>query len=93
MSDVGPGEQGATLDLGPSVEGSAWKLPPLSLLNTGGARAVDQDAVAEQGQRLEKALSSHGVDAHLVGMVVGPTVTRFELELGEGVKVRTNHQP
>ena len=87
MSDVGPGEQGATLDLGPSVEGSAWKLPPLSLLNTGGARAVDQDAVAEQGQRLEKALSSHGVDAHLVGMVVGPTVTRFELELGEGVKV------
>ena len=86
VSDVGPGEQ-TTLDLGPSVEGSAWKLPPLSLLNTGGARAVDQDAVAEQGQRLEKALSSHGVDAHLVGMVVGPTVTRFELELGEGVKV------
>lgn len=86
VSDTGPGEQ-TTLPLGPSVEGSAWKLPPLTLLNSGGARAVDQDAVAEQGQRLERALSSHGVDAHLVGMVVGPTVTRFELELGEGVKV------
>ena len=86
VSDTGPGEQ-TTLALGPSVEDSAWKLPSLKLLNTGGARAVDQDAVAEQGQRLERALSSHGVDAHLVGMVVGPTVTRFELELGEGVKV------
>ncbi len=86
VSDTGPGEQG-TLPLGPSVEDSAWKLPPLSLLNTGGARAVDQAAVAEQGETLERALASHGVDAHLVGMVVGPTVTRFELELGEGVKV------
>ncbi|MFT4988934.1 MAG: S-DNA-T family DNA segregation ATPase FtsK/SpoIIIE [Acidimicrobiales bacterium] len=86
VSDTGPGEQ-TTLAFAPSVEDSAWKLPPLNLLNTGGARAVDQDAVAEQGQRLERALASHGVDAQLVGMVVGPTVTRFELELGEGVKV------
>ncbi len=86
VSDTGPGEQ-TTLPLGPSVEGSAWKIPPLTLLNSGGSRAVDQNAVAEQGQQLERALASHGVDAHLVGMVVGPTVTRFELELGEGVKV------
>ena len=86
VSDTGPGEQ-TTLPLGPSVEGSAWTLPPMKLLNSSGSRSVDQNAVAEQGERLERALSSHGVDAHLVGMVVGPTVTRFELELGEGVKV------
>lgn len=86
VADTGPGEQ-TTLPLGPSVEDSAWKLPSLSLLNSGGERAIDQASVAEQGETLERALSSHGVDAHLVGMVVGPTVTRFELELGEGVKV------
>ena len=86
VADTGPGEQ-TTLPLGPSVEGSDWKLPPMTLLNSSGERSVDQDAVAAQGERLERALSSHGVDAHLVGMVVGPTVTRFELELGEGVKV------
>ena len=86
VSDTGPGEQ-TQLELGPSVADSDWKLPSLTLLNSGGERAVDQAAVADAGQTLEKALASHGVDAHLVGMVVGPTVTRFELELGEGVKV------
>ena len=86
VADTGPGEQ-TQLDLQPSVADSPWKLPPMELLNSSGERSVDQDAVAAQGQRLEQALASHGVDAHLVGMVVGPTVTRFELELGEGVKV------
>ena len=82
----GGGEHVGT-EVGPSVANSPWKLPPLALLDTGVARAVDKNSVAEQGQRLEAALASHGVDARLVGMVVGPTVTRFELELGEGVKV------
>ncbi|HVL28082.1 MAG TPA: DNA translocase FtsK, partial [Acidimicrobiales bacterium] len=30
---------------------------------------------------------AHGVETRLVGMTVGPTVTRYELELGPGVKV------
>jgi len=86
IADSGPGEQ-TELDLGQSVADSPWQLPPPALLNGGGSRKVNQTAVAEAGERLERALASHGVDAHLVGMVVGPTVTRFELELGEGVKV------
>jgi S-DNA-T family DNA segregation ATPase FtsK/SpoIIIE len=36
---------------------------------------------------LQESLAQHGVDTSLVGMTVGPTVTRFELELGAGVKV------
>jgi len=32
-------------------------------------------------------LSAHGVDTTLVGFTMGPTVTRYELELGAGVKV------
>ena len=36
---------------------------------------------------LQDALGQHGVETSLVGMTVGPTVTRFELELGAGVKV------
>ena len=36
---------------------------------------------------LESALHQHGVDARLIGMTVGPTVTRYELELAPGVKV------
>jgi len=43
--------------------------------------------VERAGRTLEHALAEHGVETRLVGMVVGPTVTRYELELGPGVKV------
>jgi S-DNA-T family DNA segregation ATPase FtsK/SpoIIIE len=43
--------------------------------------------VESLGHTLEDALSAHGVETRLVGMTVGPTVTRYELELGPGVKV------
>ena len=39
------------------------------------------------GRTLEDALAAHGVETRLVGTTVGPTVTRYELELGPGVKV------
>jgi S-DNA-T family DNA segregation ATPase FtsK/SpoIIIE len=38
-------------------------------------------------QRLTRALSDLGVEAHVVRAVVGPRVTRYELRLGSGVKV------
>lgn len=75
------------IDLGPGAEGSTWKLPPLTLLKRSPSKAVDTERVRERGQLLERALAEHGVQTRLVGMVVGPTVTRYELELGPGVKV------
>ena len=65
----------------------AWKLPPMSLLKRSAGREIDKAAVRERGRLLERALAEHGVQTRLVGMVVGPTVTRYELELGPGVKV------
>jgi S-DNA-T family DNA segregation ATPase FtsK/SpoIIIE len=75
------------IDLGPSATPSDWKLPPLSLLKRTGHQDVDQRVVEQQGRTLEAALAAHGVETHLIGATVGPTVTRFELELGQGVKV------
>jgi DNA segregation ATPase FtsK/SpoIIIE, S-DNA-T family len=75
------------IELGPAVKGSAWKLPPSSLLHRSGTQEVDRAAVQATGKVLEEALSQHGVETKLVGMVVGPSVTRYELELGPGVKV------
>jgi len=66
---------------------SAWKLPPLSLLKRGKAQDIDHALVEAEGRTLERALAAHGVDTALVGMTVGPTVTRYELALGPGVKV------
>ena len=39
------------------------------------------------GEVLEATMRDFGVDARLIGMTVGPTVTRYELELAPGVKV------
>ena len=39
------------------------------------------------GEVLEATMRQFGVDARLLGATVGPTVTRYELELAPGVKV------
>jgi DNA segregation ATPase FtsK/SpoIIIE, S-DNA-T family len=84
---VGDAEQLA-IDLPPSAEGSPWKLPALSLLKRSEAQDVDRAAVEARGHKLESALAEHQVETRLAGMVVGPTVTRYELELAAGVKVK-----
>ena len=70
----------------PAVPG-VWVLPPTDLLGLTEVQEVNKARVAERGRLLEESLASHGVETRLVGMTVGPTVTRFELELGSGVKV------
>ena len=71
----------------PPERAVAWKLPPLRMLERSTAHAVDKRMVEDRGRVLEASLAEHGVQTRLVGMVVGPTVTRYELELLPGVKV------
>ncbi|MCJ7437373.1 MAG: DNA translocase FtsK [Acidimicrobiia bacterium] len=79
------------LDLGPKAgkgrKMGVWKLPAKALLKKGDAQPTDQRLMEEGGKVLQSALRQHGVDAKLIGMTVGPTVTRYELELAPGVKV------
>ena len=75
------------IELGPAAKGSIWKLPSDKILARSGTQDINENLVEERGRVLERALAAHGVETRLVGMVVGPTVTRYELELGEGVKV------
>jgi S-DNA-T family DNA segregation ATPase FtsK/SpoIIIE len=89
-----PPDPGAGVDphqlriaLGPAAQQGAWRLPPLALLKRAKAAEVDKKLVEELGRTLEDSLAAHGVETRLVGMTVGPTVTRYELELGPGVKV------
>jgi S-DNA-T family DNA segregation ATPase FtsK/SpoIIIE len=70
-----------------SSSSGSWRLPPLALLKRTRATEVDRRMVESLGHTLEEALAAHGVETRLVGMTVGPTVTRYELELGAGVKV------
>ncbi len=64
-----------------------WVLPSVALLHRGATKSIDQGEAAGRGRILEQSLEQHGVDTTLAGMTVGPTVTRYELELGPGVKV------
>lgn len=64
-----------------------WRLPSTSILKRSQVRSLDKNELWNRGTVLCKALASHKVETTLVGMTVGPTVTRYELELGAGVKV------
>lgn len=66
---------------------TSWKLPPKNILQTTQSQRHDQKVVDQAGADLVVALEAHGVETTLVGCTVGPTVTRYELELGPGVKV------
>ncbi|MDG2351853.1 MAG: DNA translocase FtsK [Acidimicrobiales bacterium] len=76
-----------TIQLGKAVEGSSWSLPSLEILSTSDKHDVDAKAAEERGKRLQEALEAHGVETRLVDMTIGPTVTRYALQLGDGVKV------
>lgn len=72
---------------GDAAQVGDWVLPPMKFLDRPGAKAIDRKAVEARGKMLHESLASHNVETVLLGMTVGPTVTRYELELGPGVKV------
>ena len=64
-----------------------YHLPPSDLLKPGAehkARTKANDAVV---QRLTEVLDQFEIDAQVTGFTRGPTVTRYEVELGPAVKV------
>ena len=70
-------------------EAPAYQYPPLSLLKEGSGEGGG-DAVGELNsnrQRLSDTIRSFGIDANIVNVVRGPSVTRYELELDQGVRL------
>ena len=65
-----------------------YVFPPLDLLNIGASASGDaRDEIAVNRDRLENAIRSFGINASVVGVVRGPTVTRYDFELEQGVKL------
>jgi len=65
-----------------------YAFPPTSLLRQGENMSIDsRDEVSLNRERLEKAIHSFGISAKVCGVIRGPTVTRYDLELDQGVKL------
>ena len=65
-----------------------YEYPPIDLLDQpkGGTKGNVQAELTENSQRLIDTLESFGIEAQIIGIVRGPSVTRFELTIERGVK-------
>lgn len=65
-----------------------YEKPPIFLLKKGHAVASNSDEeLRTNRERLENTIKSFGVSARIVDTTRGPTVTRYDLELDQGVKL------
>lgn len=65
-----------------------YEKPPIFLLKKGHAVAANSDEeLRTNRERLENTIKSFGVSARIVDTTRGPTVTRYDLELDQGVKL------
>lgn len=64
-----------------------YVMPPVDLLQKPSSKGADLTDLAQKTKKLEETLESFNVDAKVVDAVPGPTVTRYEIHPGPGVKV------
>ena len=77
-------------EMNPHQTVKKYKKPPISLLerSSGGAR-TNNSLLASKARKLEETLRNFHVDARVVQVTQGPTVTRYEIQPAVGVKVNS----
>ncbi|WP_316963355.1 DNA translocase FtsK [Mammaliicoccus sciuri] len=68
-------------------KGPSYVLPPVSILDDVVEEEDNSEWLEEKKKELDEAFYHFNVPAHVVNMIQGPTVTRFELSVEKGVKV------
>ena len=66
-----------------------YQVPPLSLLSDSYAEEKTDTKlnIEENVKTLERTFTNFGIDAKVVGVIQGPTVTRYEIHPAPGVKI------
>ena len=66
----------------------AYCFPPINLLKLPGRNTADGTAeMRENSRRLNETLASFKIEAHIINVTRGPSVTRYEVELEKGVRL------
>ena len=66
----------------------AYNYPPIELLNLPSRSSTDATAeMRENTRRLNETLASFKIDARIINVTRGPSVTRYEVELDKGVRL------
>ncbi len=66
----------------PILTAGGWHLPPIDILDKPVEMKLDKDTIDQRGRLIEEALASYGVEAKVVQVNIGPTVTQFGVEPG-----------
>lgn len=62
--------------------------PPIDLLYAGSGNTADgTQEMRENSRRLNETLASFKIEAHIINVTRGPSVTRYEVELEKGVRL------
>ena len=69
-------------------EAAPYCFPPIELLKKPLRGAADgTEEIRENSRRLNETLASFRIDAHIINVTRGPSVTRYEVELDKGVRL------
>ena len=70
------------------VQQPDYCFPPLDLLKRPVRAGTDgTEEMRENSRRLNETLASFNIDAHIINVTRGPSVTRYEVELDKGVRL------
>ncbi len=72
----------------PILTAGGWQLPPIDILDMPTELELNKEDVEKRARLIEESLESYGVDAKVVEMNIGPTVTQFGVEPGWDRKYR-----
>ena len=65
-----------------------YRFPPIDLLKLPSGEVADGTAeMRENSHRLNETLASFKIEAHIINVTRGPSVTRYEVELEKGVRL------